>query len=139
MSAFDAKKSGCFLRWSDVKCLRFGLLLQFGLRCERPRCQSASDVGRAMRATKGQILKKESGPISRDTAILLLRYPYRAILLRGAQQHPKMVRYLPLVLRSRPPFTGVLRGPGPESGPRSAFWAILGTCLGVLFEVFWAF
>ena len=34
-------------------------------------------------------------------------------------------------LRSRPPFTGVLLGPGPESAPRSAFWAILGTCLGV--------
>ena len=32
---------------------------------------------------------------------------------------------------SRPPFTGVLLGPGPESAPRSAFWAILGTCLGV--------
>ena len=46
-------------------------------------------------------------------------------------------------LRSRPPFTGVLLGPGPESAPRSAFWAILGTCLGVpqrvLFECFLAF
>ena len=31
-------------------------------------------------------------------------------------------------MRSRPPFTGVLLGPGPESVPRSAFWAILGTC-----------
>ena len=40
-------------------------------------------------------------------------------------------------------FTGVLLGPGPESAPRSAFWAILGTCLGVpqrvLFECFLAF
>ena len=48
-----------------------------------------------------------------------------------------------LELRSRPPFTGVLLGPGPESAPRSAFWAILGTCLGVpqrvLFECFLAF
>ena len=48
-----------------------------------------------------------------------------------------------LWLRSRPPFTGVLLGPGPESAPRSAFWAILGTCLGVpqrvLFECFLAF
>ena len=48
-----------------------------------------------------------------------------------------------LILRSRPPFTGVLLGPGPESAPRSAFWAILGTCLGVpqrvLFECFLAF
>ena len=48
-----------------------------------------------------------------------------------------------LYLRSRPPFTGVLLGPGPESAPRSAFWAILGTCLGVpqrvLFECFLAF
>ena len=46
-------------------------------------------------------------------------------------------------LRSRPPFTGVLLGPGAESAPRSAFWAILGTCLGVpqrvLFECFLAF
>ena len=46
-------------------------------------------------------------------------------------------------LRSRPPFTGVLLGPGPESAPRSAFWAILGTCLGVpqrvFFECFLAF
>ena len=44
---------------------------------------------------------------------------------------------------SRPPFTGVLLGPGPESAPRSAFWAILGTCLGVpqrvLFECFLTF
>ena len=34
-------------------------------------------------------------------------------------------------------------GPGPESAPRSAFWAILGTCLGVpqrvLFESFLTF
>ena len=48
-----------------------------------------------------------------------------------------------IALRSRPPFTGVLLGPGPESAPRSAFWAILGTCLGVPqrvpFECFLAF
>ena len=48
-----------------------------------------------------------------------------------------------LALRSRPPFTGVLLGPGPGSAPRSAFRAILGTCLGVpqrvLFECFLAF
>ena len=30
----------------------FGLPLRFGPRCERPRCQIASDVGRAMRTTK---------------------------------------------------------------------------------------
>ena len=48
------KKSGCFLRSSDAKCLRFGLPLRFGLRCEHPRCQIASDVGRAMRATKAR-------------------------------------------------------------------------------------
>ena len=46
-------------------------------------------------------------------------------------------------LRSRPPIKGVLLGPGPESASRSAFWAILGTCLGVpqrvLFECFLAF
>ena len=48
-----------------------------------------------------------------------------------------------LPCESRPPFTGVLLGPGPESAPRSAFWAILGTCLGVpqrvFFECFLAF
>ena len=37
----------------------------------------------------------------------------------------------------------MLLGPGPESAPRSAFWAILGTCLGVpqrvLCECFLAF
>ena len=37
---------------SDTRCLRFGLSLRFGLGCERPRCQIASDVGRAMRTTK---------------------------------------------------------------------------------------
>ena len=47
-------KSGCFLRSSDAKCQRFGLPLRFGLRCERPRCQIASDVGRAMRTTKSR-------------------------------------------------------------------------------------
>ena len=41
-----------------------------------------------------------------------------------------------LELRSRPPFTGVLLGPRPESAPPSAFWAILGTCLGVPKECF---
>ena len=48
------EKSGCFLRSSDAKCLRFGLPLRFGLRRERPRCQIASDVGRAMRSQKGR-------------------------------------------------------------------------------------
>ena len=44
---------GLFLRSSDAKCLRFGLLpLRLGLRCEHPRCEIASDVGRAMRTTK---------------------------------------------------------------------------------------
>ena len=46
------KKSACFLRSSDAKCLRFGLPLRFGLRCGHPQCQIASDVGRAMRTTK---------------------------------------------------------------------------------------
>ena len=45
-------KSACFLRSSDAKCLRFGLPLRFGLRCECPRCKIVSHVGRAMRATK---------------------------------------------------------------------------------------
>ena len=34
------RKIGVFLRSSDAKCLRFGLPLRFGLRCERPRCQN---------------------------------------------------------------------------------------------------
>ena len=42
-------------------------------------------------------------------------------------------------LRSRPPFTGVLRGPGLKVPPRSAFWAILGTCPGVPRRAFWHF
>ena len=46
------RKIGAFLRSSDATCLRFGLPLRFGLRCEHPRCQIASDVGRAMRTTK---------------------------------------------------------------------------------------
>ena len=46
------KKSGCFLRSSDAKWLRFGLPLRFGLRREHLRCQIASDVGRTMRTTK---------------------------------------------------------------------------------------
>ena len=46
------EKSGCFLRSSDAKSLRFGLPLRFGLRCEHPQCQIARDVGRAMRTTK---------------------------------------------------------------------------------------
>ena len=50
---------------------------------------------------------------------------------------------IPRVAIPAAPFTGVLLGPGPESAPRSAFWAILGTCLGVpqrvLFECFLAF
>ena len=44
-------KSTCFLRSSDAKCPRFGLSLRFGLRCECPRCQIASDAGRAVRTT----------------------------------------------------------------------------------------
>ena len=44
------------LRWEKKnmfqdRAVRFGLSLRFGLRCECRRCQIASDVGRAMRAT----------------------------------------------------------------------------------------
>ena len=39
------RKIGVFLRSSDAKRLQFGLPLRFGLRCEHPRCQIASDVG----------------------------------------------------------------------------------------------
>ena len=53
MLACDARNRGV-LRSNDTKCLRFGLPLRFGLRHEHLRCQLASDVGRAMRATKGQ-------------------------------------------------------------------------------------
>ena len=53
------EKSGCFVRSSDAKCLRFGLPLRFGLRCEHPRCQISSDVGRAMRTTK--LLTRKTG------------------------------------------------------------------------------
>ena len=49
------RKIEVFLRSSAV-CLQFGLPLWFGLRCEHPRCQIASDVGRAMRATKVRVL-----------------------------------------------------------------------------------
>ena len=57
MLACDAKNRLFFLRSSDAKCLRFGLSLRFGLRCERPRCQIASDAGRAMRTTKPTQIK----------------------------------------------------------------------------------
>ena len=60
------EKSGCFLRSSDAKWLRFGLPLRFGLRCEHLRCQIASDVGRAMRTTKSRpdldLKRRISGP-----------------------------------------------------------------------------
>ena len=44
-------------------------------------------------------------------------------------------------LRSRPPFTGVrFKGPGPESAPRSAFWAPGSECPKDCFlSVFWRF
>ena len=45
-------KSACFSISSGAKCRRFELSLQSGLRCECRRCQIASNVGRAMRATK---------------------------------------------------------------------------------------
>ena len=51
MLACDAKHRRVLIS-SDSKCLRFGLSLRFGLRCEHPRCQIASDVGRAMRTSK---------------------------------------------------------------------------------------
>ena len=39
------------------------------------------------------IIKELRGPISRDIAIVSLRYPYRAILSQPSQQSPKRVRY----------------------------------------------
>ena len=52
MLACDANNRGVFQDRAMRKRLRFGLPLRFGLRCEYPRCQIASDVGRAMRTTK---------------------------------------------------------------------------------------
>ena len=89
------RKSGCFLRSSDAKCLRFGLPLRFGLRCERPRCQIASDSGRAMRTTKLSVQNEIgtrfkvalSGPLNRLNAILSLLHPldrYRAASAIGS-------------------------------------------------------
>ena len=42
------RKMGMYLISSYAKCLRFGLSLRFGLRCECPRRQIASDSGQAM-------------------------------------------------------------------------------------------
>ena len=42
------------------------------------------------------------------------------LALRAENPLINLVRHR-LALRSRPPFTGVLQGPGPESAPRSAF------------------
>ena len=61
-----------------------------------------------------------------------MRGTVRKLQNSKVQQFPRVTSIGSLPLRSRPPFTGVLLGPGPESAPRSAFWAILGTCLGVL-------
>ena len=60
---------GVVLRSTDAKCLRFGLSLLFGLRCERPRCKIASDAGRAMRATKlpSALVSKQSVNMSLDS------------------------------------------------------------------------
>ena len=69
------RKIGIFLRSSDAKCLRFGLPLRFGLRCERPRCQIASDAGRAMRTTKAatslisEVLGSECTKIAQFSAV----------------------------------------------------------------------
>ena len=74
---------------------------------------------------------------------LRLRFACVCLLERCGFKCGVLCASFPQMLRSRPPFTGVLLGPGPESAPRSAFWAILGTCLGVpqrvLFECFLAF
>ena len=45
-------KSACFLRSIDANVCDSDYSLRFGLRCECLRYQIASDVGRAMRATK---------------------------------------------------------------------------------------
>ena len=55
------RKNGLTSLFKEVRVFK---VLRFGLRCERPRCQIASDVGRAMRTTKalehlGRVTKKE--------------------------------------------------------------------------------
>ena len=60
-----------FLRSSDAKGLRFGLPVRFGLRCERLRCQIASDVGRAMRTTRGKLFTYSWNTFAYSQASLL--------------------------------------------------------------------
>ena len=88
--ACDAKNRGVFLRSSDAKCLRFGLSLRFGLRCERPRCQIASDAGRAMRTTK----------VGTDDHIRIALQPDRPILIKQYLKPPLCCSLNPLVRRS---------------------------------------
>ena len=75
------EKSGCFLRSSDAKCLRFGLPLRFGLRCEHPRCQIASDSGRAMRATKDRKLTWSQSDLSPRALSLILMKVWLKIIM----------------------------------------------------------
>ena len=56
------EKMTCLLRLSDAKCLRFGLSLRFGLRCECVRYQIASDSGRAVRTTKCRSMTRQRLP-----------------------------------------------------------------------------
>ena len=118
MLACDAKNSACLLRSSDVKCLRFGLPLRFGLRCERPRCQIASDMGRAMWTTK------------RSTVSLYFIIPKKRPIHKSLANHfmnptraPDLLWIWPQTIRARQRSgEGIVRRNGC---PKECFWSLL--------------
>ena len=73
----------------------------------------------------------------------LYKRPRKCTIAHDSRETPIWEPAFGLSLRSRPPFAWVLQGPGPESAPQSACWALLGTWLRVpqrvLFECFWRF
>ena len=93
------EKSGCFLRSSDAKCLRFGLPLRFGLRCEHPRSQISSDVGRAMRATKNKTNRHKE--VWRNTSILGLQPSCGRVLFLPEPQNSQSDYFSCLTLSGR--------------------------------------
>ena len=80
------------MRSSDAKCLRFGLPLQFGLRCKRPRCQIASDVGRAMRATKVNRFPKFAHDISNGGKYHRGQNHCKQTLYKNNQEWPRQTK-----------------------------------------------
>ena len=87
------KDSPCLKLTKEIQTTKegrtgFGLPLRFGLRCEYPQCQIASDVGRAMRATKKQLfsldrktLQKGEERVSESMSCVLQQWP-SALLLK---------------------------------------------------------